>query len=432
MRVIWGYGGLEKLRLPLSQMRWGWFLACSLLWGQDTLYLTIPAAEQRFLEKNLLLVAQRFQIEAERALVWQARLWPNPQLTIDQLDPFTGAEAPIPPMWSSPRINQVAGTFSQTILTARKRLKGIALAEASLAIQEAAFAEVLRQSRYELRTALYGLQRDQLLLELLQLQQKLLMQLAERYRQLSASALVPLPEYLRIQNLVLQVQSDLRSIQQRWQAQQHTLRQLLRIEGSAPVIWIDTTGFARTDFPPVKALDSLLYAVRERGDVRMAAAQVHLQAASYALERAMAYPDVDIVVSFDRLGGYRYNQWGIGLALPLPLFNRNQGRIASARYAQQAADVRYAQTLLTAQSEVIQAWQNVLALRAQWEATPFDLVERYQRTEAAYRENLLAGRVNFLTYVDFFQSYKDLVMQMAELFYLRLQLQNELSYAVGQ
>lgn len=413
-------------------MWWRWVIISGILWGQDTLYLTLQAAEERFLERNLLLIAQRFQIEAERALVWQSRLWPNPRLTIEQLDPFTQAEAPLPPIWSSPRINQVAGTFSQTILTARKRLKGIALAEASLAIQEAAFAEVLRQLRYELRTALYGLQRDQLLLELLQRQHRLLRQLAERYRQLSASALVPLPEYLRIENLALQVQSDLRSVQQRWQAQQHTLRQLLRIEGQAPVIWVDTTGFTRTDFPTMKALDSLLDRVRERGDVRMAAAQVRLQAASVALERAMAYPDVDVVVNFDRLGSYRFNQWGMGVALPLPLFNRNQGRIAAARYAQQAAESQYAHALLTAQSEVIQAWQNALALRAQWEATPFDLLERYQRAEAAYRENLLTGRISFLTYVDFFQSYRDLVMQVAELFYLRDQIQNELAYAVGQ
>lgn len=412
-------------------MRWGWLVCWGILFGQDTLYLSVEQAERLFLEKNLLLLAQRLQIEAERALVWQARLWPNPQITVEQLDPFTAAEAPLPPLLNTPRINQITATFSQTILTARKRLKGIALAEASLAIQEAAFAELLRQLRYELLTNLYGLQRDQVLLDLLARQAALLRQLAERYRRLSERALVPLPEYLRIENLSLQVQADLRDVQLRWQAQQHALRQLLRLEGKAPILWIDTTGFYRLDFPEIGMVDSLLDRVSRRGDVRMAAAELRFQDVSLALERALAYPDVDIIANFDRLGSYRLNQWGMGFALPLPLFNRNQGRIAAARYARQASETRYTQILLTAQSEVLQIWQNALSLRTQWESTPFDLPERYERAEAAYRENLLAGRISFLTYVDFFQSYRDLVMRITELLYLRHQVENELRYVSG-
>lgn len=412
-------------------MRWGWLAGWAVILAQDTLYLSVDQAERLFLEKNLLLLAQRLQIEAERALVWQARLWPNPQVTIEQLDPFTRAEAPLSPLLEHPRINQVTATFSQTILTARKRLKGIALAEASVAIQEAAFAELLRHLRYELLTNLYGLQRDQLLLELLNRQADLLRQLAERYRHLSESALVPLPEYLRIENLFLQVQADLRDVQLRWHSQQHALRQLLRIEGKAPILWIDTTGFYRQDFPEIGAVDSLLSRASQRGDVRMAAAELRFQEANLALERAMAYPDLDIIANFDRLGSYRLNQWGMGLALPIPLFNRNQGRIVAARYGREAAEARYAQTLLTAQSEILQTWQNAMVLRTQWERTPFDLPERYQRAEVAYRENLLAGRISFLTYVDFFQSYRELVMKITELLYLRHQVENELHFVSG-
>ncbi|MCS7152940.1 MAG: TolC family protein [Bacteroidia bacterium] len=411
-------------------MRWGWLALC-IAWAQDTIYLTLQEAEQRFLQKNLLLAAQKLQIDAERALVWAARLWPNPQLSIEQMDVFTRAEAPVPPFLNQPRINQIAATFTQTLLTAGKRLKGIALAEASVAIQEAAFAELLRQLRYDLRTTIYGLQRDQILLRLLEQQAELLRQLAQRYRRLSESALVPLPEYLRIENLYMQVQADLREVRTRWEAEQHSLRELLGVEGVPPIFWIDTTGFYRKEFPRIKSLDSLLVEVSQRGDVRLAAADVRLKGRALALEKAMAYPDIDVVVSFDRLGGYRPNQWGVGFGLPLPIFNRNQGRIAAARYAQQASELRYQQTVLTAQSEVTQAWRNALALRTQWEKTSFDLLERYERAEAAYRENLLSGRINFLTYIDFFESYRQLVSKITELFYLSHQIQNDLQYATG-
>lgn len=415
-------------------MRWcRWGLLIELLWAQDTLYLSVTQAEQRFLEKNLLLIAQKLQIQAERALVWQARLWPNPQLVVDQMDFFTRAEASFDagPWLSSPRANQIAATLSQTLLTARKRLKGIALAEASVRVQEAAFAELLRQLRYDLRTTLYSLQRDQLLLGLLQEQVELLDKLRQRYKQLSEQALVPLPEYLRIENLYLQVQSDLRDRRQAWEAAQHRLRIALRWDSLQAVIWVDTAGFLQGRETVPLAVDTLLLRVRSRGDVRLAWETYQYQIATLSLERALAVPDIDVALNYDRLGGYRLNQFGVGIALPLPLFNRNQGRIAAARLAVQAAEASYQQAFLTAQSEVLNAWRTYVHFLQQWQAVDTSLLERYRRAEAAYRENLLAGRISFLTYVDFFQSYIQLTQQIMELFYLNHQTLNEVAYATG-
>ncbi|MCX7606610.1 MAG: TolC family protein [Bacteroidia bacterium] len=415
-------------------MRWGgWLLSFTVLWAQDTVYITIAQAEKQFLERNLYLIAQKLRIEAEKALVWQARLWPNPQLTIDQVDLFTRAEAGFDagPWLSTPRANQIAATLSQTLLTAGKRLKGVALAEASVRIQEAALAELLRTLRYQLLSTLYAVQRDQILLGLLQEQLSLLDLLRRRYRQLSEQALVPLPEYLRIENLYLQVQADLRVRRQSWEEAQHTLRVALRIDSLPIVLWIDTTGFFQSKLPQAPPLDSLLLQVYKRGDVRIAQETSRYQKASWAFEKALAYPDVDVLVSYDRLGGYRLNQLGVGFALPLPLFARNQGRIKAAQLSAYAADTAYQQTILTAQSEILRAWRNFLLLQKQWENTDPTLLERYRRAETAYRENLLAGRIGFLTYVDFFQSYRDLTEMLMELFYLSHQTLNELSYAVG-
>ncbi|MEN2993065.1 MAG: TolC family protein [Bacteroidia bacterium] len=410
---------------------WCGMLVGWMVWSSDTLYLSLAAAEARFLQKNLLLIAKRLDIQAERALVLQARLWPNPTISLDQMDVFTQAEAPIPPWLSTPRVNQLAFTLSQLVLTAGKRLKGVALAEAAVAVQEAALGELLRQLRYNLYTTLYSLQRDQILMGVFERQSQLLRQLADRYRQLSAQGLAPLPEYLRIENLYLQVQADLREVRQRWEESQMALRELLRPEPFSAILWIDTTGFWQPPLPEVGELDSLLLKVYRRGDVRVAEAQLRLQQSALAVEKALAYPDVAVNVSMDRLGGYRPNQWGVGVALPLPLFNRNQGRIQAARYALEAAQVRYEQTVVTAQSEVIGAWRKLLYLRRQWEEISPDLLERYQRSEALYRENLLASRINFLTYVDFFQSYRDLITRLVETRYLIHQTLNELRYAVG-
>jgi len=413
-------------------MRCIWVLGWVFLWGQDTLYYRVEEVERLFLERNLLLIAQKLRIEAERALVWQARLWPNPQLTIDQVDLFTRAEGPLPPFLETPRINQIAGSLSQTLLTAGKRLKGVALAEASVRLQEAAFAELLRQLRKDLRLAVYGLVRDQMLLSLIADQDRLLQALAERYRSLSQSGLVPLPEYLRIENLALQVQADLRAVRQQWEENQHALRRFLRLQVPAPVIWIDTVGLGAVMVQELPPLDTLLGRVAERPDVRLAKAQREYASRSLELEKALAIPNVDALVSYDRLGGYRFPQWGVGFSTALPVFHRNQGRILAARKTLEAAQAELEAVYQSAQSEVIWAWRNLQVVRSQWEKTEPTLLQRYRQAEAAYRENLLAGRVSFLAYVDFFQSYRDLVSKIADLWYAYQAAWNQLAYATGQ
>src|SRR5579863_3479317 len=63
----------------------GCVFACSSIIAQpsaDTIVLKLPQAEQFFLDSNLQLLAQHYNIDAQRALVIQARLWPNPNFSI--------------------------------------------------------------------------------------------------------------------------------------------------------------------------------------------------------------------------------------------------------------------------------------------------------------------------------------------------------------
>ena len=50
----------------------------------DTVRLTLPEAEHRFVLNNLQLLAQRYNITAQQALAVQARLIDNPTITLDQ------------------------------------------------------------------------------------------------------------------------------------------------------------------------------------------------------------------------------------------------------------------------------------------------------------------------------------------------------------
>jgi len=46
--------------------------------AQNIQPITLQAAEDTFLNKNYQLLAQRYRVDAGKALVQQARLWSNP------------------------------------------------------------------------------------------------------------------------------------------------------------------------------------------------------------------------------------------------------------------------------------------------------------------------------------------------------------------
>ncbi|MDQ6609574.1 MAG: hypothetical protein M3Y85_07115, partial [Bacteroidota bacterium] len=52
--------------------------------AQDTLQMTLPNAEVLFIKNNFSLLAAQYNINANEALIQQARSWDNPQLSTEQ------------------------------------------------------------------------------------------------------------------------------------------------------------------------------------------------------------------------------------------------------------------------------------------------------------------------------------------------------------
>ena len=121
-----------------------------------------------------------------------------------------------------------------------------------------------------------------------------------------------------------------------------------------------------SDFPPeVNFTDSLEHVeqlttpsievvLRQRPEMQLANTRLKQAQANLALERANAYPDPDLMFGYKRWSGYNQftglNTMFFGVKAPLPLFNRNQGKIASAD-----AELRIAKRNLSAQEMTIRA-----------------------------------------------------------------------------
>src|SRR5215469_1110853 len=122
--------------------------------AQDTLRINLQDAGKQFLQKNLSLLAQKYNIDIAKAQIIQAKLYNNPNFS--GLIPIYNPEAK-KYLDVSKETGEYAFGIQQLIILAGKRNKQVKLAETTAAISEQQFYDVLRTLQYSLRSDFYDL-----------------------------------------------------------------------------------------------------------------------------------------------------------------------------------------------------------------------------------------------------------------------------------
>jgi cobalt-zinc-cadmium efflux system outer membrane protein len=258
--------------------------------------------------------------------------------------------------------------LSQPLELGGKRRARVDVAEAGQLIARLALERQRNVLRAEVIQAYHAALRAQTALELAQQSQTLTergVRVVEGRVKAGQSSPV---EATRAQVQLAQAQAAVRRAQSArsiaWQA-------LARLTGSAEA------GFERLDDNtlspgPAPEVENLLAKVEQTAEWRLAAAQIERSEASLGSEKAQRIPNLTVSLGsqYSREERERVNL--IGLSMPLPLFDRNQGNVlAAARRADQARDLRNA-VALRLRSDTRSAVQ-------QW-ATAMGEVQAYDRT----------------------------------------------------
>lgn len=148
--------------------------------------------------------------------------------------------------------------------------------------------------------------------------------------------------------------------------------------------------------PPTKLLDRL----NETAELRLATLQVDQREASLGLEKSQRIPDLTVSVGSQYSETERERVNVVGLSMPIPLFNRNQGNVlAAARRTDQARDLRNA-TELRLRTEIqtsLAQWQT-----ANGEVTAFNqtILPAAQRAVDSATRGFEMGKFGFLDVLD--------------------------------
>jgi cobalt-zinc-cadmium efflux system outer membrane protein len=151
----------------------------------------------------------------------------------------------------------------------------------------------------------------------------------------------------------------------------------------------------------LRNLDDLRRTVIETHPALSAArARIEAARAAHREARARRLPDIDLFVTYGRNAalGDEFVEGGVGL--PLPLFDRNQGRVAETRSLSERAEreARAVEEELTA--DLLDAYQSCETARAQLGVYEEEILPAAERGLAQAQEGYRAGRLPFLDLVD--------------------------------
>ncbi|NLR77785.1 TolC family protein [Chitinophaga eiseniae] len=390
--------------------------------------VTLQSVEDSFLVKNYLLLAQRYQIDASKALVRQAKMWSNPSFSTvlgfgstDKLKPFNVGSG-----------GETQYNIDQLIQTAGKRNKAIQLAATATKMSEANFDELIRTLRLQLRENVYNIYYQQQTEKVLKEQLGNLQTIVDAYVTADKKGSVAHADLVRLQALQVGIENDFADLKQQELESQKNLQQLLHSQDfyAADIKPADLAPYTLDKIQLPQLLEA---ASKNRADVRMADLQYQTAQLNYRLQKSLAVPDLHVGATYDKQGSYVNNFLGLTLGIDLPVWNRNQGNIHAAKLQISSEQQQLLQQQSVAQTEVLNAYQRIMALEKRYKG--FDLHQfqgEFDTLIAEVSKNFSKGNISLLQFIDYFNSYSDNAKNINKFLSNRVNAYEELNYATGQ
>jgi len=396
----------------------------------DTLKLSLKQTEKIFLDSNLLLIAAGYNVDANKALIEQAKVWDNPTLVTDQnvytnnkffqhgKDAVTGQPT-----------GQYFIQFQQLVKTAGKRGKLINMATTNAKISELQLNDLMRNLKYDLRANYFTLMQ---LIKNKQIDENSYTKLNLLFKGMTAqleAGNISQKEYLRIQSLIVSLEKEIADLNTQIFDTENNLKTTLHIKGNVFIYPTDNFSSFKINFTTDKEIIEIAKSNNPYFELQQKQVQFQQQNLSY--QKALAVPDITFGPEYDHNSNYIPHYVGLGINLPLPVFNRNKGNIKSADFGVKQQQTIAQNADIELQNNVTNAYNKLLAVLKVANESEQVFYEKY----TLMFSNMLASyehkQISLLEFMDFFDTYKDVQNQHYQS-KLNLQLvSEELNYHAG-
>ncbi len=396
----------------------------------DTVRLSLAEAEQRFLDRNLQLLAARLNVDAARSAAVQAALWPNPNISVEQnvYNQFTKRWFDVGPDGNT------GVQVQQLILLAGKRDKAINLAEKNARVAEHNLYDVLRALKLELRTDFYDLH---YLRQSLAFYNESITDLAKAVNHLEsvyAQRAVLLAEVIRVKELLFSLQNERLGLLTRIATAEGDLHVLLHDSSASSIAYVpvvDTTALNALRPASITAEKAVTEALLHRPDLQKAEAAVGAEEANLAYQKALAIPDLTVGALWSRAGSYIPNYFGVTLAIDLPVFNRNQGNIGISERTLEANRALHEGAREDIARDVTISLHRMREIDSLYRGSDRTSPETYHELVEGMFSNYEKRNISVLEFTDFLEAYRTSRVLMNQLENDRADAMEALNFAVG-
>jgi len=400
--------------------------------AEDTLTLSLQQAEKVFIDSNFQLLAAHYNVDAQKALIEQAKVWQNPTLNTDFM---IGADGKFFKYGKNPDGSyngQYYIQVQQLILTARKRGKLIDMATTNSKLSELQLQDVLRNLRYQLHQDYYNIQQQLALLNIYNQQTVQLNKLLSGMQAQLSAGNVAQKDVVRIQALQIALQQDRTELNKSIADNEADIKTLLQVKDAGKFVKPAETLNGDNIVMP-EGLDGLINtALQGNPYYLLQQSTTTYQQQNLVYQKALKTPDLTLGPNFDRNSNFAPNYIGLGVSLPLPVFNTNKGNIKAAQFnvKQQEAITQNAETEL--RNNVSNAYKKLVLTIEQNSATQKDFYSKYQTIYNNMLQSYQQRQIGLLEFLDFYNDYTDSQQRLLQQ-QLNLQLANEeLQYQIGK
>jgi cobalt-zinc-cadmium efflux system outer membrane protein len=296
---------------------------------QQTRTITISDAVSIFLQQNLQLMAAQYDVATADAEKLTAKLRPNPQVSV------AFADVPLDFRRNFVKPHTFDYGISQTLEMGGKRQKRIDAANADSEVAKAQFQTVVWQLTNDVKKKFYAVLLAESLLTLAKQNQKTFAEIVKHTTEVFQSGEISGLDLQRIEIEKFKFDTDLANTERDYQLALRDLR--FTLGGDYRAMDIEVAGaidyYQSYDFSPSDLRDKALAA---RPDLKAAQLSERAADAAIRLQHAQRVPDITVGAGVEQIPA-EGNTYNVGVSIPIPVSDRNQGERAKALIQKQKA-----------------------------------------------------------------------------------------------
>lgn len=400
---------------------------------KDTVRISLKDAENVFLKKNLTLLAEKYNIDAAKAQIIQNRVWDNPTFSINQNAVNTEYQTNGGKHYfDMTNTGETSAQIQQLFLIAGKRNKKVQISQLSAQKEEYNYYDMLRTLKYTLRSDYYTIYYLQQTLNVYKKEITSFTKLINVFEAQSEKGYVSKKEVLRLKATLFTLENEKLGYITQLQNNLADFNVLLQTTNTFYITMPEdlTKNFSSASSLNLQAL--LDTALLNRTDLLMAQSDIDINEMNYKYQKSLAVPDLTLSAGWDRNGSFIHNYNYIGLQFDLPFFNRNQGNIKTAKYTIESSKLKVQSVKDRVKADVIQAYSIALENDALYKKFDAKFAYDMEQLSEEMLKNFEKKNISMLEFLDFYDAYKQNLIQYNNLQNNRLNAFENLNFTTGK